>query len=336
MKKILRLALVVIFSLSIFSFYSCGGSKKKAKDEVNLKLGHVLDINHPVHQAMKKWAELVKEKSGGKITIKIYPGGQLGMEKELVEQLQMNTLDITKISSAALEQFIPEMKIFGMPYLFRSNEHKWETLNGPVGQEILDAGHKRGLIGIGYYEAGSRSFYTKNTPIRTPEDLKNLKIRVMKSPISIQLLKTLGASPTPISWGELYTALQQGTVDGAENNPPSFVSARHYEVCKYYSLDKHSAPLDVVLFSKGTWNRLSDQQKRIIKEGFNKSVEYQRKLWDKVVKENFATLDSVGVEVIKPDISKFRQKVQPIYDEYSKDPMFGELIKRIKAIKIEE
>ena len=144
MKKILRLALVVIFSLSIFSFYSCGGGKKKAKDEVNLKLGHVLDINHPVHKAMEKWAELVKEKSGGKITIKIYPGGQLGMEKELVEQLQMNTLDITKISSAALEQFIPEMKIFGMPYLFRSNEHKWKTLNGPVGQEILDAAEKRG------------------------------------------------------------------------------------------------------------------------------------------------------------------------------------------------
>lgn len=336
MQKIFRLTMIAIFSLFIFSIYSCGGGKKKAKDEVNLKLAHVLDINHPVHKAMERWAELVKEKSGGKITIKIYPGGQLGMEKELVEQLQMSTLDITKISSAALEQFIPEMKIFGMPYLFRSNEHKWKILNGPVGQDILDAGKKRGLIGLGYYEAGSRSFYTKNTPIRTPEDLKNLKIRVMKSPISIELLKTLGASPTPISWGELYTALQQGTVDGAENNPPSFVSARHYEVCKYYSLDKHSAPLDVVLFSKASWNRLSTQQKNIINEAFQESVEYQRKLWNEVVEENFATLDSVGVEVIQPDISKFREKVQPIYDQYSDDPMFGELIRRIKNVKIEE
>lgn len=336
MKKILSLIIVVLLSVFLLSMFSCGGGKKKASDEVSLKLGHVLDINHPVHKAMEKWAELVKEKSGGKITIKIYPGGQLGMEKELVEQLQMNTLDITKISSAALEQFIPEMKIFGMPYLFRSNEHKWKTLNGAVGKEILESAKKRGLIGLGYYEAGSRSFYTKKTPIRTPEDLKNLKIRVMKSPISIKLLKTLGASPTPISWGELYTALQQGTVDGAENNPPSFVSARHYEVCKYYSLDKHSAPLDVVLFSKSSWSKLSDGQKKIIKDSFQESVEFQRKLWADVVEENFTTLDSVGVEVIEPDISKFRQMVQPIYDEYAKDPMFGKIIKRIKKIKLKD
>lgn len=335
MRKLFNLIIALSLLFFLISMTNCGGGKKKADGTVELKLGHVLDINHPVHKAMEKWSDLVKKRSEGKVKIKIYPGGQLGMEKELVEQLQMSTLDITKISSAALEQFIPEMKIFGMPYLFKDNDHKWKVLNGPVGKDILDACQKRGLIGLGYYEAGSRSFYTKNTPIRTPEDLKNLKIRVMKSPIAIELLKTLGASPTPISWGELYTALQQGTVDGAENNPPSFVSARHYEVCKYYSLDKHSSPLDVVLFSKSTWKKLSDKNKKLIKDTFQESVKYQRKLWAEVVEDNFATLDSVGVEIIEPDLSKFREKVQPIYNKYSSEPVFGKYIKKIRNIDMD-
>src|SRR6056297_1243566 len=335
MRKLFNLIIVLSLLFFLISITSCGGGKKKTDGTVELKLGHVLDINHPVHKAMQKWSDLVEKRSEGKVQIKIYPGGQLGMEKELVEQLQMSTLDITKISSAALEQFIPEMKIFGMPYLFKNNDHKWEVLNGPTGKDILDACQKRSLVGLGYYEAGSRSFYTKNTPIRTPEDLKNLKIRVMKSPIAIELLKTLGASPTPISWGELYTALQQGTVDGAENNPPSFVSARHYEVCKYYSLDKHSSPLDVVLFSKSTWSKPSDKNKKLIKETFQESVKYQRKLWAEVVEDNFATLDSVGVEIIEPDLSKFRKKVEPIYKKYSSEPVFGKYIKKIRNINMD-
>lgn len=338
MKKRILIVALLSLALMFLTLYNCGGKKgdkKKGEAAINLKLGHVLDIQHPVHKAMVRWSELVKERSNGKVTIKIYPGGQLGMEKELVEQLQMGTLDITKISSAALEAFIPEMKVFGMPYLFRNEEHKWKALKGSVGQEILDACLNRGLIGLGYYEAGARSFYTKNTPIRTPADLKDLKIRVMKSPTAIKLLKTLGASPTPISWGELYTALQQGTVDGAENNPPSFVSARHYEVCKYYSLDKHTAPLDVVLFSKSTWNNLSEENKKIIEDTFWESVKYQRKLWEQEVQKNFETLDSVGVKIIEPDISKFRHAAQPVYEEYSDDPTLGSLVDKIKNIKTE-
>ncbi|MEJ2568212.1 MAG: TRAP transporter substrate-binding protein [candidate division WOR-3 bacterium] len=247
----------------------CGGKGETSEGKITLKLGHALDINHPVHKAMVFWADTLKNATDGRIVIKIYPGGQLGGEKELIEQLQMGTLDFTKVSSAGLEAFVPQMKVLGMPYLFKDKEHKWKILNSAFGKELLAAGTDRGLVGIGFYEAGERSFYTKDKPIRTPADLKNLKIRVIKSPMAINLLKILGASPTPISWGELYTALQQGTVDGAENNPPSFVSARHYEVCKYFSLDKHTSPMDVVLAGKKAWDKLSDKDKAIIIKTFD-------------------------------------------------------------------
>ena len=323
-----------IFLVLIMST-GCGGKGEAAKGEINLKLGHALDINHPVHKAMEFWADTLKKATDGRIVIKIYPGGQLGGEKELIEQLQMGTLDLTKVSSAGLEAFVPQMKVLGMPYLFSSKEHKWKVLNSAFGKELLAAGSDRGLVGIGFYEAGERSFYTKDRPIRTPEDLKNMKIRVIKSPMAISLLQMLGASPTPISWGELYTALQQGTVDGAENNPPSFVSARHYEVCKYFSLDKHTSPMDVVLAGKKAWDKLSDKDKNLMIKTFDVSVEYQKRLWAEVVKENFELLDSVGVEVITPDQAPFIEAVQPMYEEYAKDDVIGPLIQKIQAIKPE-
>jgi tripartite ATP-independent transporter DctP family solute receptor len=332
--KTFRNSFIIIFIvLAIIVSSGCDSGAEKAKGEINLKLGHALDINHPVHKAMEFWADKLKKATDGRIIIKIYPGGQLGMEKELIEQLQMGTLDLTKVSSANLEAFVPEMKVLGMPYLFSSNEHKWKVLKSPVGSELLNAGFDRGLVGIGYYEAGERSFYTIKGFINKPSDLKNLKIRVIKSPMAIELLKTLGASPTPINWGELYTALQQGTVDGAENNPPSFVSARHYEVCKYYSLDKHTSPMDVVMASKTAWDKLSEEDKAIIKNTFDESVEYQRKLWEHVVQENFALLDSVGVKVTTPDQKPFVMAVAPMYEEYSKDKIIGPLIEKIKAVE---
>lgn len=334
--KVFRNAFIMIFIvLTIIVSTGCVGGSEKAEGEINLKLGHALDINHPVHKAMEFWADTLKKATDGRIIIKIYPGGQLGAEKELVEQLQMGTLDLTKVSSAGLEAFVPQMKVLGIPYLFKSKEHKWKVLDSPVGKELLAAGSDRGLIGIGFYEAGERSFYTKNGPIEKPSDLKNLKIRVIKSPMAINLLKTLGASPTPISWGELYTALQQGTVDGAENNPPSFVSARHYEVCKYYSLDKHTSPMDVVLAGKKAWDKLTEADKAIMIETFNVSVEYQKQLWAEVVKQNFAHLDSVGVEVIIPDQAPFIEAVAPLYKEYVKDEVISSLLEKIQAINAE-
>ena len=198
-----------------------------------IKLAHVLDITHPVHKSMLYMADLVKEKSKGRMRIDIYPGGQLGNERELIELLQIGSLAMTKVSASPMESFVPEMKIFSIPYVFRNEDHLWKILNGEIGEKLLLAGHDYYLRGMCYYDAGSRSFYTKDQPINTPSDLRGLKIRVMKSKTAVEMVQALGGSATPISWGELYTALQQGVVDGAENNPPSFYLSRHYEVSQY-------------------------------------------------------------------------------------------------------
>ncbi|UCD39304.1 MAG: TRAP transporter substrate-binding protein, partial [Fidelibacterota bacterium] len=249
--KLLAVALMVVLA-------ACAGEQQVKV----LKLAHVLDTSHPVHKGMVYMAGKVAEKSGGRMRVDIYPSGQLGAERDLIELLQIGSLAMTKVSTAPLEAFVPEMKIFGIPYIFRDDDHRWEVLSGEIGRRLLLAGEDYFLRGLCYYDAGSRSFYTKERPINTPADLQGLKIRVMKSITSVKMVQALGGSATPIPWGELYTSLQQGVVDGAENNPPSFYLSRHYEVCKYYSLDEHTAVPDILLMSTVVWNKLSAQEQQ--------------------------------------------------------------------------
>lgn len=295
-----------------------------------IKLGHGLDVNHSVHKAMEKMGEDLAQISGGKMQLEIYPSQQLGTERECLELLQIGSLDMTKVSSGVMENFSPNMKVFGIPFLFRDRAHSFEVLDGPVGKQLLDGGTKYWLKGLAYYDAGSRSFYTKDKPIHTPEDLKGLKIRVMESVTAIDMVKSLGGSPTPISWGELYTSLQQGVVDGAENNPPSFYLSRHYEVCKYYSLDEHTALPDVLLIGTHLWERLSDQEKEWLQEAVDKSVVYQRELWAEAEAEALREVQKAGVEIIRPDKTLFSDKVQGIYEQYKSNPEMYRLIQQIK------
>ncbi|OMP32363.1 MULTISPECIES: TRAP transporter substrate-binding protein [Mangrovimonas] len=295
-----------------------------------IKLGHGLDVNHSVHKAMEKMGEDLAQISGGKMQLEIYPSQQLGTERECLELLQIGSLDMTKVSSGVMENFSPNMKVFGIPFLFRDRAHSFEVLDGPIGKQLLDGGTKYWLKGLAYYDAGSRSFYTKDKPIHTPEDLKGLKIRVMESVTAIDMVKSLGGSPTPISWGELYTSLQQGVVDGAENNPPSFYLSRHYEVCKYYSLDEHTALPDVLLIGTHLWERLSDQEKEWLQEAVDKSVVYQRELWAEAEAEALREVQKAGVEIIRPDKTLFSDKVQGIYEQYKSNPEMYRLIQQIK------
>ena len=300
-----------------------------------LKLAHALDITHPVHKGMVVMAENLAEKSDGKMRIDIYPSGQLGNERELIEMLQIGSLAMTKVSTAPLESFVPEMKIFGIPYLFRDDAHRWAVLNGEIGQRLLLSGRDYLIRGLCYYDAGNRSFYTKDRPIYTPDDLSGLKIRVMKSITSMNMVKALGGSATPIPWGELYTALQQGVVDGAENNPPSFHLSRHYEVCKYYSLDEHTAVPDILLMSESVWDRLTEQEQAWLMEAVEASVVAQRQFWKEAVDEAFRVVEAAGVEVIHPDKAPFREKVQGMYESYKGTPIY-DLIQEINAVTTEE
>lgn len=298
-----------------------------------LKLAHGLDIAHPVHQAFEFMAEQLAEQSGGKLTMEIYPSGQLGAERELLELLQIGSVDMTKVSSAVMEGFAPEYKVFGLPYLFQNREHAFRVLDGPIGTQLLEAPENFWLHGLCFYDAGARSFYTRDNPVNSPDDVKGLKIRVMKSIQAVNLVNGLGASATPISWGELYTALQSGVVDGAENNPPSFYTSRHYEICKYYSLNEHTRVPDLLLLSLHTWEKLSEQEKSWIREAASQSVVFQRELWKKAENEALEVVKKAGVEVNIPDQKPFADMVSFMHEEASKDPVIKELLQQIKETK---
>jgi len=307
------------------------GCQTESKVRV-IKLAHVLDPSHPVHKGMLYMAKKVNENSGGKMRVDIYPSAQLGGERELVELLQIGSLAMTKVSTAALEAFVPEMKVFGVPYVFRDDEHRWKVLKSDIGKKLLLSGEKFRLRGLCYYDAGSRSFYTKESPVNQPKDLDGLKIRVMKSLTSFKMVQALGGSPTPIPWGELYTALQQGVVDGAENNPPSFYLSRHYEVCKYYSLDEHTAVPDILIMSTVVWESLTPQEQKWLQDAIDESVEEQKKLWKESSDEALREVQKAGVQVIHPDKTPFRDAVQEMHVSFKGTPIY-DLIQEIQNIK---
>jgi len=298
-----------------------------------LKLAHGLDPSHPVHSAMVYMAERCKEISGGELSIEIYPSGQLGSEQQCVELLQIGSLAITKVSAAVMESFTEDFKVLGLPYVFRSKEHAFKVLDGEIGDEILLSTEPFWIRGLCFYDAGSRSFYTIDTPIRKPDDLKGLKIRVMKSMTAMEMVKAQGGSPTPISWGELYTALQSGVVDGAENNPPSFYTSHHYEVCKYYSLNEHTMVPDVLIVSLKVWSKLSEQEKKWLQQAADESVPVERELWAKSEKESLEIVEKEGVEIIYPDKEPFAEKVTGLLESYRDNPRLYDLITRIREVE---
>jgi tripartite ATP-independent transporter DctP family solute receptor len=329
MKKISTIVCILLICLSVWGIFGCG---KKDEDVKVLKLAHGLDTTHPVHKAMVFMAEKVQEKSAGRLRIDIYPSEQLGSERECIEQLQLGGLAMTKTSSSPLESFVPMMKVLGLPYIFRDSEHCWNVLLGPIGKELLAAGETVELKGLCFYDAGARSFYTRNKPIETPADLKGMKIRVQKSNMAIKMIDAMGASATPIDWGELYTSLQQGVVDGAENNPPSFYTSMHYEICKYYILDEHTRVPDVLLISTKVWGELSPEFRNILQEAADESVSYQRKLWAEKEKENLEAVEKAGVKISRPDKRPFRDAVISMWEEFEGTEI-GRLANRIKAVK---
>ena len=296
------------------------------------QLAHVLDQSHPVHAGMEFMAKRVAEISGGAIEIQIFPNGQLGSEPECVEQVQRGALAMVKTSAAAMEGFVPEMAVFGLPYLFRDDEHYWEVLNGSIGKELLAAGANVGIHGLCYYDSGSRSFYMINRPINTPEQLKGEKIRVMASRMSMDMISTMGGAPTPIPFGELYTALQQGMVDGAENNPPSLLSSRHYEVAKHYSLDEHTRIPDMVIFSQTVWATLTAQEQAWLQQAADESVTFQRELWGRKSDEALQKIEAAGVKIYRPAKEPFVAATAPLYEQF-KGTAIGKLGARIREVQ---
>ena len=317
------------FSLLVRQRSNTAGSDNAA---IVLKLAHSLDQQHPVHAAMEHLAERLREKSDGTVEVQIFPNGHLGGETECVEQVQRGALDMTKTSTAALESFIPEFAVFGTPYLFRDRNHALAVYEGAIGKELLQAGTDVGLHGLCFYDAGARSFYTIDKPVLTPDDLRGLKIRVQESQTAMQLVEALGGSPTPMNFGELYTGLQQKMVDGAENNPPSFYSNRHFEVCKHYSLDEHARVPDILLMSQSAWKKLPIEVQQWLQEAAAESAEFQRQRWQEKTAEVLEEVQKQGVTVHLPDKQRFAVQVRSMVEQLQQTQI-GELIQRIQELR---
>lgn len=315
--------------LPLLLLCSCGSDQKVQ----TLRLAHTLNTTHPVHKGMVRMAEALDSISAGKMQLEIYSSGQLGSESQCLELLQIGSLAMTKVSAAVMDRFAPSYSVLGLPYLFKDRETAFRVFDGPIGQEILADGAAYRLRGLTFFDAGTRSFYTKDGPVRTPADIVGKKVRVMNSPMAVQLIKTLGGSPTPISYGELYTALQQGVVDAAENNLPSYYTSRHYEVTPFYSYDRHTAVPDVLIIGTATWDKLSEERQGWLREATRIATDYQRGLWKGAQQEAITAMRKEGVTFTEVDSESFRVAVKPMFEEAKNNPVLADLLARIQAVE---
>ena len=301
-----------------------------------IKLAHGLKTNHPVHLTLERMAKRVTELSDGQLKVEIFPSEQLGNENECLEALRRGYLGMTKTSSGPMEAFVPRLRIFGIPYLFRDGQHFWKVALGPIGKDLLLASESSGLRGLCYYDAGARSFYSKKS-ITRPSDLKGKKVRVNNSMMAMEMIAAMGGTPTPTPWGKLYTSLDQGVVDAAENNPPSFYSSRHYEICKYFSLDEHMRLPDMLVVSVKVWVDLTAQQQQWLQQAVDESVTYGRGLWAEEEKTSLGIVKEAGIKVLYPDKKPFLDAVKPLWDKFldakdEEDMAIGKLIRKIQEI----
>lgn len=316
-------------SILLSAPFLLGALSAQAVEKVTLKLAHNLDTNHVVHKAIDHMAKELKDMSNGNIRLRIYPGGQMGGPRETLELIQNGALDMTKASASEMEPFASYYSVFSLPYLFNDMDHFKTVIYGPIGKDMMQGTADKGFIGLAAYLAGTRSFYAKK-PIRTPADMKGLKVRVVATPTTVKLIELLGGAPAPIPFGEVYTALQQGVIDAAENNEPSYVQTRHVEVAKYYSEDQHTAVPDFLIMSTLTWNKLSDEAKQMITQAAKDSEAYEAKLWNDQVKKSRQEALAAGAQFIQVDKGPFREALAPLYDDFRTDPAKSKWLSRIE------
>ncbi len=295
-----------------------------------VKLAHALPTEHPVHTSLDWFAKKVTKETD--LRVRVYHSGTLGNETELLQMVQGGTIGFTKVSAAPLTAFAPDYKLLSLPYLYRDRAQYDAVLQGPIGEKILASSKDSGFIGLAFLDAGARSFYT-DKPIRTPEDLKGLKIRVQNSALSIDTIKALGGTPVPLPYGELYSALQQGVVDGAENNIPSYFSSRHYEVKKTYSYDKHTMVPDVLVVSTSVWDKLSAEDQAKIREIAKETVKEQDVNWANYVEKAKGELTGHNVQFVESDIPAFQEAVKPVYEKFrAENPDLVSMLDQIEAM----
>jgi tripartite ATP-independent transporter DctP family solute receptor len=291
--------------------------------------------DYPTVQAVKELGRLLSERTDGRLSVRIYAGGQLGSEQDTLEITVFGGLDMNRVNLAPLNSIEPLTTIPALPFLFRSNEHMRRALDSDIGDEILASLEPHGLIGLCFYDSGDRNFYNSKRPINSPDDMRGLKIRVPGSDLYVSMIKALGADATPMSIAEVYQALVQGVVDGAENNWPSYESGRHFEAAKYYSLTQHVIAPEVLVMSASRWNKLSEDDRMLVRQAAKDSVPYMRQLWDQRVSDAQRRLLEAGVIVNEvTDKESFAEKMRPVWDRYVTTDQARHLVSRIQDMEV--
>lgn len=296
-----------------------------------LKLAEVHPKGYPTEMADEEFARIVKEKTKGALDIQVYFGGQLGSENDVVEQTKLGVIEFVRVSTSPVISVYKPIGVFSMPYIFRSQDHMWKVLNGPIGKEFLNKINTVGLVGIGYFDGGARNFYATKE-LKSLADLKGLKIRVQPNPIMVNMVQLLGATGTPIAYGEVYSALQTGVIDGAENNIPSWISASHYEVAKYFIKDGHLRLPEILMVSRKFWDTLTAGQKAAIRDAAKQATTYQIKAWNEAEDKYLAQAKEKGCVINETNVEDFQKAVAPLFDmkDYAE---YKPWVEKIKAVK---
>ena len=323
-----------VASVAASGLGAAGSLTAFAQDKLVLRSSDVHPLGYPTVEAVVQMGKKLEAATNGRISIQMFPAMQLGGEKEMIEQAQIGALHMARISVGPVGTVVDELNVFNMPFVFRDEAHMRKVIDGEIGREMLEkisSNPETKLIGLCWMDAGSRNVYTSK-PIRKPEDLAGLKIRMMGNPIFVDTMNAMGGNGISMGFSELYSALQTGVVDGAENNTPTYVTHNHHQISKYFSFTEHLIIPEILVFSRVAWEKLSKEDQDLIKKFAAEAQQEQRQLWDKMVEESMAKLKEAGVTFVT-DVDKraFQEAVQPVYDKYG--AAYGELIKRIQAVQ---
>lgn len=324
-----RMGLVAVVAAAVFAI----GSAPLSAQEWRGWNTHVPD--YPNSRALDRWGELVAQRTNNRIRMRTFHSAQLGQQDEAIQQLRLGAIDFANFNLSPLNNLVPETQVLTLPFIFRDVTHLHKTVDGPVGDELAKLIEQRlNMVVLSWFDAGARSMYTRSRPIRTPADMQGLKIRVQTSDLWVDLIRALGANATPLPFGEVYTALQTGVIDGAENNWPSYESQRHFEVARFYSTTEHSNVPEIVVVAKGRWDRLSPADREILRTAAREASALQRQLWAEREKASRDKVVAAGVTVTEiTDRAPWAALMAPLYEKYAGAPSMRALVDRIRAVQ---
>lgn len=310
---------------------ACGGDADDGDGSYTWSLAESHPDDYPTTLGGVWFTDELRDRTDERFDITSYANAQLGEERDILEQVQMGAVEMTRVSASPVSEFVPEWGLFSLPYIFDDADHMWRFLESDYGDEMLEGLREGGYVGLAYYEPGARNFYTSDTPIESPDDLAGQNIRVIPGAVNTDMIEAMGGSPVSMDYGEVYGALESGVIDGAENNEPSFVSSGHYETATHFTRDGHQRVPEVLLINEDLWDSLSEEDQELMREVAQESIPVQRELWDEEVEESIEVMEDAGVEVYDVDVEEFQDAVADMVDGYRDD--FGDALDAIDEVR---